>query len=53
MSTTILLIEDNESNRYLITFLLKSRGYHIVPAPDGGLGIEHLKAVPEELPHAD
>ncbi len=35
MSPTILLIEDNEQNRYLTTFLLEQHDYRIVPAPDG------------------
>ncbi len=36
----ILLIEDNEQNRYLATFLLKARGYEVFPADSGPLGIE-------------
>ncbi len=36
----ILLIEDNEQNRYLATFLLKARGYEVLPADSGPLGIE-------------
>jgi two-component system, cell cycle response regulator DivK len=40
MKKTILLIEDNEQNRYLATFLLESRGYTVVEAPDGPQGIE-------------
>lgn len=39
MSRTILLIEDNEQNRYLTTFLLEKHGYHVVTAPDGPSGI--------------
>lgn len=39
MSTTILMIEDNEQNRYLATFLLKQHGYEIVSAYDGPSGI--------------
>ena len=39
MRHTILLIEDNEQNRYLVTFLLQSRGYAVVSAPDGPSGI--------------
>ncbi|MES1175294.1 MAG: response regulator [Myxococcales bacterium] len=35
MTCTALLIEDNEQNRYLATFLLEQRGYRVVPAPDG------------------
>jgi two-component system, cell cycle response regulator DivK len=40
MSRSILLIEDNEQNRYLATFLLKNRGYSVAEAPNGMLGIE-------------
>jgi two-component system cell cycle response regulator DivK len=40
MKRTVLLIEDNEQNRYLATFLLERAGYEVVPAPDGQLGIE-------------
>ena len=40
MKRTILLIEDNEQNRYLVTFLLESRGCVIVEAADGRSGIE-------------
>lgn len=40
MSRTILLIEDNEQNRYLATFLLEKHGYTVVPAPDGLRGVE-------------
>lgn len=40
MSRTILLIEDNEQNRYLATFLLEKNGHRVVSAPDGTRGIE-------------
>jgi len=40
MKPTILLIEDNEQNRYLATFLLEQHGYAVVPAVDGPKGIE-------------
>lgn len=40
MKGKILLIEDNEKNRYLVTFLLKSRGYEVMQAVDGRSGIE-------------
>jgi two-component system cell cycle response regulator DivK len=39
MSRSILLIEDNEQNRYLTTFLLDKHGYRVVSAPDGPSGI--------------
>ena len=40
MSRTILLIEDNEQNSYLATFLFEQRGYRVVAATDGPRGIE-------------
>lgn len=36
----ILLIEDNEQNRYLLTFLLEKHGYQVHAAADGLLGIQ-------------
>ncbi len=36
---TILLIEDNEQNLYLATFLLEQHGYQVVPARTGPEGI--------------
>ncbi len=39
MNATILLIEDNEKNRYLATYLLEEHGYKVVHAPDGPRGI--------------
>ena len=35
----ILLIEDNEQNRYLATFLLEKHGYEVASAVDGPQGI--------------
>ena len=40
MTKTILLIEDNEQNRYLATFLLEKHGYTVLSAADGPMGIE-------------
>ena len=39
MGRTVLLIEDNEQNRYLTTFLLERNGYTVVSAVDGPAGI--------------
>jgi CheY-like chemotaxis protein len=36
---TILLIEDNEANRYLVTYLLEKHGYAVAAAADGAAGI--------------
>ncbi len=49
MNHTILLVEDNEQNRYLATFLLEQRGYRVTPAPDGLTGIELAKSSVPEL----
>lgn len=44
----ILLIEDNEQNRYLLTFLLEKHGHRVRSAADGPAGIEAARsAVPE------
>ena len=40
MNDTILLIEDNEQNRYLVTFLLEKHGYVVAAAFDGISGIQ-------------
>lgn len=60
MSRTILLIEDNEQNRYLSTFLLEQNGHKVVSAPDGLRGIElartlvpHLILLDIQLPTMD
>jgi two-component system cell cycle response regulator DivK len=40
MNRTILLIEDNEQNRYLATFLLEKHGCRVLSAADGPQGIK-------------
>lgn len=49
MSRPILLIEDNEQNRYLLTFLLQQHGYDVLSAPDGIKGIEAARAIAPAL----
>ena len=44
MNRSILLIEDNEQNRYLVTFLLEQTGYTVRAARDGLRGIEAAAA---------
>jgi len=39
MIGTVLLIEDNEQNRYLATYLLEHHGFTVVSAMDGSAGI--------------
>jgi two-component system cell cycle response regulator DivK len=45
MKRTILLIEDNEQNRYLLTFLLEAHGFLVVAASDGAAGIKAAQAI--------
>jgi two-component system, cell cycle response regulator DivK len=40
MKGRILVIEDNEQNLYLVTFILEKNGYEVVQARDGQEGIE-------------
>ncbi len=40
MTRRALVIEDNEQNRYLATFLLEASGYEVVAAIDGPQGVE-------------
>jgi two-component system, cell cycle response regulator DivK len=40
MKNNVLVIEDNEQNLYLVTFLLEQSGYKIVAARSGPEGIE-------------
>jgi two-component system cell cycle response regulator DivK len=49
MSKTILLIEDNEQNQYLLTFLLEQHGYRVLAAADGARGIEAAKRAQPSL----
>lgn len=39
MGKKILVIEDNEQNRYLATFILEKNGYQVIAARDGKEGI--------------
>lgn len=43
MKGKVLLIEDNEQNRYLTAFLLEKHGYEVISASNGELGIELAK----------
>lgn len=49
MSETVLVIEDNEQNRYLVTFLLEKHGYKVVSASDGPRGIELAREIQPRL----
>ncbi len=45
MKPTILVIEDNEQNLYLTTFILEKHGYPVARARDGQAGIELAEQV--------
>lgn len=45
MKETVLLIEDNEQNRYLLSFLLNQHGYEVMAAESGPLGIDLAKTL--------
>ena len=60
MSATILQIDDNEDNRYLVSFLLKARGHTVLEADSGRRGLElALERIPDlilldiQLPEMD
>lgn len=43
MMAKVLLIEDDEQNRYLATFLLEQSGFVVVHAANGPAGIERIR----------
>jgi len=43
MKSNILIIEDNEQNLYLVTFILEKFGYTVIPAHNGQAGIDIAK----------
>jgi CheY-like chemotaxis protein len=45
MNGSILLIEDNEQNRYLLTYLLERNGYRVTGVADGAHGIEAAERI--------
>lgn len=46
---TILLIEDNEQNRYLATYLLEKNGYRVHSATDGPSGVRLAESLRPDL----
>ncbi len=47
---TVLLIEDNAQNVYLVTYILSAAGLHVLSANDGPAGIElALTLVPDMI----
>lgn len=49
MKIKTLVIEDNENNMYLISFLLKNNGHDVYQAYDGKEGVELAKTVEPDL----
>ena len=49
MEPKILVIEDNEQNLYLVTYILEARGYRVVQARDGRQGIELARQIEPAL----
>lgn len=49
MNNRILLVEDNEQNRYLATFLLENAGYSVVHAENGAVAVEEAPQVTPAL----
>jgi two-component system, cell cycle response regulator DivK len=49
MKATILVIEDNERNAYLVTFILENFGYQVIQARDGETGITLALQVKPDL----
>ena len=49
MSRDILLIEDNEHNRYLVRFLLEQAGHRVRAAHDGYGGLAEARAAVPDL----
>ncbi|HAJ78747.1 MAG TPA: response regulator [Fibrobacteres bacterium] len=49
MNNSILVIEDNEQNLYLVTFLLEQSGFNIFAARSGPEGIETAGRIEPDL----
>lgn len=49
MGKKILVIEDNDQNRYLFSFILEKNGYQVIAARDGLEGVNKAKAEKPEL----
>lgn len=49
MSTSVLLVEDNELNRDMLSRRLKRRGYHVTIAVDGEEGMQLARELQPDL----
>lgn len=49
MKSRVLVIEDNDQNLYLVTFLLEKNGLEVIAARDGRSGIEAAARIRPDL----
>ena len=49
MKRTVLVIEDNEQNLYLMNFILEHRGYRVIQARDGAAALEAARKIKPDL----
>ena len=49
MKSNILIIEDNEQNLYLVTYILEKFGHRVIPARNGQIGIDIVKVTCPDL----
>jgi two-component system cell cycle response regulator DivK len=49
MKNTVLVIEDNEQNLYLVRFLLEKHGFSVEEARDGRLGVTMASEIRPDL----
>ncbi len=47
MKQKILIIEDNEQNLYLLSYIVEKHGYEVSTAMDGKEGFEKMKFYPQ------
>jgi two-component system, cell cycle response regulator DivK len=49
MKATIIYIEDNDNNFYLVNFILQAKGFELIRARDGEEGIDLANKITAEL----
>ena len=49
MGRKVLIIEDNEQNMYMVTYLLESSNYEVIQAFSGAEGIQKAKEVQPDI----
>lgn len=49
MNRRLLLIEDNEQNQYLVTYLMQARGWEVARASNGTTGIQMARELSPAL----